>query len=103
MMQMKMVGKVMGAKRFSGQIDGRNFDYCRMVVATPMDESQGNAVGMTANEYEWGGSQNFIRFEQQQFPFDAELTVEIVSNGKTQKVKIVDWRPIHQQKAEVKV
>lgn len=98
-MQMQIQAQIMGAKRFSGLIDGRNFDYCRVIVATPMDATQGNAVGSSANEYDFGGSANFIRFQQQPFPFEAVLTVEIVTNGKTQKLKIIDLKAVQPQKA----
>lgn len=94
-MQMKIQAQVMGAKKFSGQIDGKNFDYCRIIVVTPMDSTQGNAVGMSANEYDFGPSSNYNRFQQQQFPFEAELTIELVTNGKTQKLKVVDLKAIN--------
>lgn len=92
-MQMKIEGIVMGVKRFSGNIDGKEFDYCRVIVSTPLDSSRGNALGSAATEYDFGQSANFDRFKTQQFPFDADLNVELVTNGKTQKLKLLDFRP----------
>ena len=43
-------------KKFNGQIEGKNFDYCRLIVATPLDSSQGNALGSSTTEYDFGGS-----------------------------------------------
>ena len=66
-MQMQIQGQIMGVKRFSGQIEGKNFDYCRVVVATPLDATQGNALGSSATEYDFGGSANFAQFQDKQF------------------------------------
>uniref|UniRef100_A0AAU8B4V6 Uncharacterized protein n=1 Tax=Dulem virus 54 TaxID=3145765 RepID=A0AAU8B4V6_9VIRU len=92
-MQMQIQGTVMGVKRFSGQIDGKHFDYCRVIVSTPLDASQGNALGAAATEYDFGQSANFDRFKELKFPFEADLNVELVTNGKTQKLKMLDFRP----------
>lgn len=93
-MQMKIQGTVMGVKRFNGNIDGKAFDYCRVIVSTPLDASQGNALGSAATEYDFGGSKNFDRFKDLKFPFESELAVELVTNGKTQKLKMLDFRPM---------
>lgn len=92
-MQMQIQGQIMGVKRFSGQIEGKNFDYCRVIVATPLDSSQGNALGSATTEYDFGSSTNFEQFKAHQFPFDANLSVEVVTNGKTQKLKITAFQP----------
>ena len=83
----------MGVKRFSGQIEGKNFDYCRVIVATPLDSTQGNALGSATTEYDFGASTNFEQFKAHQFPIDANLSVEVVTNGKTQKLKITAFQP----------
>lgn len=92
-MQMQIQGQIMGVKRFSGQIEGKNFDYCRVIVATPLDSTQGNALGSATTEYDFGPSTNFEQFKLHQFPFDASLSVEVVTNGKTQKLKITAFQP----------
>ena len=70
-MQMQIQGQIMGVKRFSGQIEGKNFDYCRVIVATPLDSTQGNALGSATTEYDFGASTNFEQFKAHQFPIDA--------------------------------
>lgn len=92
-MQMQIQGQIMGVKRFNGQIDGKTFDYCRVIVSTPLDSSQGNALGSSATEYDYGGSVNFEQFKSLSFPFEASLTVELVTNGKSQKLKILGFQP----------
>ena len=92
-MQMQIQGQIMGVKRFSGQIEGKNFDYCRVIVATPLDSTQGNALGSATTEYDFGASTNFEQFKVHQFPIDANLSVEVVTNGKTQKLKITAFQP----------
>ena len=92
-MQMQIQGQIMGVKRFNGQIEGKNFDYCRVIVATPLDSTQGNALGSATTEYDFGASTNFEQFKAHQFPFDANLSVEVVTNGKTQKLKITAFQP----------
>lgn len=92
-MQMQIQGQIMGVKRFSGQIEGKNFDYCRVIVATPLDSTQGNALGSATTEYDFGASTNFEQFKAHQFPIDANLSVEVVTNGKTQKLKITAFHP----------
>ena len=44
-MNIQLQGHIVGVKKFNGQIEGKNFDYCRLIVATPLDSSQGNALG----------------------------------------------------------
>ena len=97
-MQMQIQGQIMGVKRFNGQIDGKTFDYCRVIVSTPLDASQGNALGSSATEYDFGGSINFEQFKGVSFPLEATLTVELVTNGKSQKLKIIGYQPKAQNK-----
>ncbi|HFC8464972.1 TPA: hypothetical protein ACFP4A_000200 [Neisseria subflava] len=89
-----MQGQIVGVKKFSGQIEGKAFDYCRLIVATPLDSTQGNALGSSATEYDFGTSANFEQFKTAQFPIDANLNVEIVTTGKTQKLKVHGFQTI---------
>ena len=57
-MNIQLQGHIVGVKKFNGQIEGKNFDYCRLIVATPLDSSQGNALGSSTTEYDFGGSAN---------------------------------------------
>lgn len=93
-MNLNMRGQIIGVKKFSGNIEGKEFDYCRIIVATPLDVIQGNALGMSAVEYNYGASANFEHFKNQKFPIDADLDVEIVTTGKTQKVNVLGFSPV---------
>lgn len=93
-MNINLPGQIVGVKKFSGQIEGKNFDYCRLIVATPLDSSQGNALGSSTTEYDYGQSSNFEQFRNAQFPIDAMLNVEIVTTGKTQKMKVTGFQPV---------
>lgn len=91
-MNITLPGQIVGVKKFSGQIEGKNFDYCRLIVSTPLDSSQGNALGSSTTEYDYGASSNFEQFRNAQFPIDALLNVEIVTTGKTQKMKVTGFQ-----------
>ena len=93
-MNIQLQGHIVGVKKFNGQIEGKNFDYCRLIVATPLDSSQGNALGSSTTEYDFGGSANFEQFRNAQFPIEANLNVEIVTTGKTQKMKVIGFQPV---------
>ncbi|SPY05610.1 phage associated protein [Neisseria meningitidis] len=74
-MNIQLQGHIVGVKKFNGQIEGKSFDYCRLIVATPLDSSQGNALGSSTTEYDFGGSANFEQFRNAQFPIEANLNV----------------------------
>ena len=93
-MNIQLQGHIVGVKKFNGQIEGKNFDYCRLIVATPLDSSQGNALGSSTTEYDFGVSANFEQFRNAQFPIEANLNVEIVTTGKTQKLKVIGFQPV---------
>lgn len=91
-MNITLPGQIVGVKKFSGQIEGKNFDYCRLIVSTPLDTSQGNALGSSTTEYDYGASSNFEQFRNAQFPIDALLNVQILTTGKTQKMKVTGFQ-----------
>ena len=94
-MQVTIQARVMGVKKFSGVIEGKTIDFCRVIAATPFDESQGDKLGMAATEYDFGGSENFERFKNLTLPFDAALNCEVVVSGKGQKFKVIDFKSIN--------
>ena len=90
-LQFKISGEIFGAKRFKGNFDGTDIDYTKVFVATPLDGSSGDAVGLSISEYRFGTSENFYRFRECKFPFKADLLVEMTTNGKTQKLNLIDF------------
>ncbi len=96
-MQVKIQAQILGAKRFKGTVEGTEYDFCKVLVATNMDESKGNAVGLTAAEYKFGTSENFERFKGFKFPLETELLAEMTSNGTVMTMNLIEFRPLNQK------
>lgn len=88
--QFKAQGEILGVKKFKGDIDGTLYDQCKVLIATPLDVSNGNALGLSVSEYRFGTSENFDRFLNLEFPIKADLLLEMTTNGKTQKMNLLD-------------
>lgn len=74
---------ILGVKRSKGTLDnGRAYDSTKLYVQTPMKESA-DQMGYSASELTWGDSTNFDKFKGIQFPTPAQITYELVTNGKT--------------------
>ena len=97
-MQFKTQIIVTGAKRSKGEFDGTAYDSTKIYTSTSLDTSKGDAVGEAGSEYAWGLSDNFNKIASLQFPFQAEATMEIVSNGKSNKTIMLDLKPVQQAK-----
>jgi hypothetical protein len=93
-MQFQTKAKVLGAKCFKDTIDGQAFDSTTVFVEMQLDESKGTAKGYASQAMGWGTSEEFSKIKHLPFPFDAELTVELVTSGKTQKQRIVGMKPV---------
>lgn len=85
---------VLGAKMFKDQIDGKQFDTTKLFVQETLDASRGTMKGFGVMEYGWGTSDNFRSIQHNPFPFEAELTIEIVTTGKAQKINVLNCKPI---------
>jgi hypothetical protein len=97
-MQFKTQIVVTGAKRSKGDFDGTAYDSTKIYTSTGLDTSKGDAVGEAGSEYAWGLSDNFNKIASLSFPFQAEATMEIVSNGKSNKTIMLDLKPVQQAK-----
>lgn len=96
-MQFKTQGRVAGAKYFKDSIEGKAYDSTTIYVDVALDERSGSAKGSATQGFAWGDSGNFHRIKHLPFPFDAELTYEMVTNGKgNSKQVLVDLKPIKQ-------
>lgn len=87
-------GLILGAKSFSGMIDGRSFDTTTVYVQTMLDESSGTAKGFAGASYQWGKSENFEKIKHLPFPVEAELTMETVTSGSKQKQVVIGFKPL---------
>lgn len=99
-MQFTSKVKVLGAKCFNDVVEGTRYDNTKIYVLTQMNEQQGTSVGFAAAEYQWGDSTNFQAIRHHQFPLDAEITIEMVTNGKTQKAVVTKLSVIPASKRE---
>lgn len=93
-MQFPIRAVVLGAKMFKDQIEGKQFDVTKIFVQQELDASRGTAKGFAVTEYSWGTSDNFRSIQHNPFPFEAELTVEMVTTGKNQKINVLHCKPL---------
>jgi hypothetical protein len=91
---------VTGAKASSGIFEdpktGKQTPYDSTVVYVQamMDPSKPNMAGFSTVEYKWGLSKNFDKIKDLDFPFEASLHFNTVTNGRTQSVVLTDVNPI---------
>jgi hypothetical protein len=94
-MQFVSKANVTGAKRFNDTVEGTKYDTTTVFVEVAMDDRNGNAKGMATQPFPWGTSENYARIAHLPFPFEAELTFEMVTNGKgAGKQVLVSMKPI---------
>jgi len=86
---------VLGMKKFKGEVDGNKYDSTTIFVRMRQDDSKGTAKGYVGQELRFGDSSNYDRLASLNFPFEAEVETDTVSNGKgAMKTIIVDLKPI---------
>lgn len=96
-MQFTSKGRITGAKYFKDSVEGKAYDSTTVYVEIGLDERSGSAKGAASQGFAWGDSGNFQRIKHLPFPFEAELTYEMVTNGKgSGKQVLVDLKPLKQ-------
>lgn len=96
-MQFTSKGRITGAKFFNDEVEGKRYDSTTIYVEVGLDERSGAAKGSATQGFAWGDSGNFQRIKHLPFPFDAELTYEMVTNGKgAGKQVLVELKPLKQ-------
>jgi len=85
--------KITGMKFFKDTVDGKAYDSTKLFIETDLDDSQGAAKGYASTEYPFDKSDEFHRLAHLSFPFMAEVTIELVTNGKVQKQRVVAIKP----------
>ena len=78
--------------------EGKRFQSTRLYISTSLDASKGDQFGQAAAEYIWGDASNYDRIPHPKEGFDADVTFENVFNGKTQKMIVLDVKPIANSK-----
>lgn len=95
-MSMTTVTKVTGIKRSKGVMrdTGKEYDSTRIYVDVPFSDMTGNMKGSATQEFLYGKSENFEKFANLPFPFEAEVTFEMVTDGKSVKQEVVNVVPV---------
>lgn len=79
---------VMGVTKFKGEIDGNEIDSCTVLIATPLNDSTGNAKGFGVGKLQYGTSEDYRDFDKFEFPCELEMAFQTVTNsqGKTKQI-----------------
>lgn len=85
-MRFTQIIQVVGMKASKGTLEnGTGYDSTKVYALIGLDDSKGNAKGMSTSEFNLGTAAEFEAFKHLPFPFTAEVEMEMVSNGKTMK------------------
>ena len=99
-MEMTMRGKITGAKFFKGEVEGSDYDSTTIYVETDLDDGSETAKGRASQAFKWGKSEEFHKIKHLPFPFEAEILLRQVTNGKNGlKTVVVGLKPTAQVKA----
>ncbi|MFG6485210.1 hypothetical protein ACG04R_00930 [Roseateles sp. BYS78W] len=91
---------VIGMKRSKGVLEnGTAYDSTKVYALTELDDSKGDAKGQFGAEFNLGTSEEYAKYAQLAFPFQAVADMEIVGNGKTSKTVMVALKPVGDKKA----
>lgn len=93
---MKQRMKLVGAKRFKGQIDGQHFDFCKLRFLVPVMQG-GDESGFGMIEVEHGSSANYDHFVKLSYPMEADVELAMVMRGKKTVHEIVSITPLGKQ------
>ena len=91
-MQTRLV--IIGAKATDIEVEGRRYNTTKIYTSTALDESSGTAIGRAGSEYTWGDSSNFKKIQSIKPPFEADVVLQFVSNGRNQKTVVIDVKPV---------
>lgn len=85
---------IVGMKASKGTLDnGQGYDSTKVYALTNLNTSAGTSKGMSCSEYNFGTAAEFEKFKHLNFPFVADVEMDIVTNGKTQKTLLLEIVP----------
>jgi len=85
---------IVGMKASKGTLDnGLSYDSTKVYALTQLNSSAGSCKGMSCSEYNFGTSEQFDKYKDVSFPFVADVEMDIVTNGKTQKTVLLHITP----------
>ncbi|PSJ79808.1 hypothetical protein [Neisseria iguanae] len=95
---MKTYAKVTGIKRSRGVLDnGKPYDSTTLYVEFPFGQSD-DMRGSATQPMKYGTSDNYEKFKGVALPFDAELNLEVETNGNRMQTVVTDVRVAGQDK-----
>ena len=83
---------VLGAKSSKGSFEGKAYDSTTVFYQADLQEGE-NFAGQLGVSIKWGTSANFEKIKNLSYPFNAEATLEQVSNGSTTTLIVKDLVP----------
>lgn len=79
-MQQKL--RVLGARRFKGEVEGTNYDFTKLRIELPVSRKADNETGTSMVEASYGKSDAYdALLEQFKFPCECVVDVEMTSKG----------------------
>lgn len=85
--------KVVGAKWFKGNIDGKDLDSGTVFIEERLDDRRGTAKGYAASSYKVSSSAVAQALARREFPLICNVEFERVTNGRDTETIIVDIMP----------
>ena len=97
---MKMFAKVQGLKRSKGVMNdtGKAYDSTTVYVEFPFARDNADMRGSATEPMKFGTSENFEKFNGIPLPFEAEIDIEVQTNGNRVQNVIVDIQPVNLKK-----
>lgn len=92
-MEVTAKATVRGAKLFRGNLDGKDIDSGKLF--TDVELKGETAWGTCTQELKAEGSALIESIKHNTFPFIAELTIVMESNGKITTQKVIGVKPLH--------
>lgn len=83
---------VLGAKSSKGTFEGKAYDSTTIFYQSDLQEGE-NFAGQVGVSIKWGTSLNFQKVKDLVFPFNADVSMEQVSNGSSQTLILKDLVP----------
>jgi len=104
-MSFKNTIHIVGMKASKGTLDnGQSYDSTKVYALTNLNTSAGTSAGtskgMSCSEYNFGTAAEFEKFKHLAFPFVADVEMDIVTNGKTQRTLLLEIVPRNAQAAK---
>lgn len=94
---MQQRATVVGVKKFKGDVEGNFYDNCKVRVMMPVPGDSETEAGFNVVDMKYGKSENFDAIARMQFPFEAEIFLDLqVKNGRTE-MALVKIQPVQQK------